>query len=77
MKYLPVSETQAVCIEAIDMVEANGNTSRIYTDIGVFDCIYPYSTLIGILENNKEENDNTQLLSDISKKVGNLPVFAG
>ena len=77
MKFIEVAPGYSIKTANIDSILAiNEITSSVTSGGQVFRIDIPYKTLLTIL-NTDNANMQEQLLKEISKKVGNLPVFAG
>jgi len=81
MEFVEIQDGLCVRCDKIHVIEKFDEFHcKVVTQVGVFDANFPYQTLVSILENNveKEEPDkNTELLKELSQKVGNIGTFAG
>lgn len=81
MKFLDITPTLSVKLDEIVAVEAVDEFHcRVLTESQAFEANFPFKTMIGILEGAltaETQPLNTELLKDISQKVGELPIFAG
>ena len=78
MKFLEVKTGIAIKLDSIDKVEKVDELNcRLFCGFDIYDVTLPYDIVMNLLNNDEKPKDNSQILQEISKKIGILPVFAG
>jgi hypothetical protein len=81
MKFIEVTDGVSIRIDRIEKVErVDDLNSRITSGFDSYTMAMPYKTVLNIInyvERPEISDPNSRILKEISKKIGNLPVFAG
>ena len=82
MKFLKIKEGVCICIDKVEALEEIDQLhTRIYmTNGGVYEAMFPYTSLITLLEIEEEkpvEQGNTELLHSLNEIAKTQGFFAG
>lgn len=76
--FIRISEDEYVNGDEICHIKVvDGMTCLVSTESGIYTAQMPVETLLAMLKQEPKENKELNVLQEMNKKIGELPVFAG
>lgn len=76
--FIKISADEYINSEEITHIKVvDSMTCLLSVDSGIYTAQLPIETLLGIMGDKPKENKELNVLQEMNKKIGELPIFAG